>query len=106
MSQIIRRHLLQWRMPRAALALAAVGAALAVPTTAVAGGSEVICVHVTCAPGIPSVGDNLQEAFALASALDVPTKIMLGDKGSPYVGAFTYTPANPATDSLTIQAPA
>jgi hypothetical protein len=93
MSPIVRRRrFLRWRIPRAALALAAVGAALAVPTTAVAGGPQEICVHVACPPGIPSVGDNLQAAFALASASGVPSKILLGDKGSPYDGVFTYTP--------------
>lgn len=71
--------------------LALVGAALAAPGLASAG---TFCVNAgaVCPAGAEAVG-NLQSAMNTAGARDGDDEILLGDKGTPYVGPFTYTPA-------------
>jgi hypothetical protein len=71
------------------LALATAATALAIPAVA---GAETYCVGPAACAGV-SMGDNLQAALDAAENLGGPDLVLVSDKGSPYVGPFTYLPS-------------
>ena len=76
------------------LALATAAAALAIPAVA---GAETYCVGPAACAGV-SMGDNLQAALDAAKNLGGPDLVLVSDKGSPYVGPFTYLPSVAGND--------
>jgi hypothetical protein len=77
-------------------------AALALPGAASA---STFCVHAPdCPAGRISTGDDLQAALNDALATSTVDTVLVGDKGSPYVGPFTYSPALATTNKVTIRA--
>jgi hypothetical protein len=78
------------------------GAALAVPAIASA---DTYCVNAgaACPTGSIDFG-SLQPALDAAVASDIEDEILLGDKETPYVGPFVYTPpATRARNLLTLK---
>jgi hypothetical protein len=71
------------------LALVTAAAALAIPAVA---GAATYCVGPAACGGIP-MGDNLQAALDAAENLGGDDLVLVSDKGSPYVGPFTYLPS-------------
>jgi hypothetical protein len=84
------------------LMLLVAGAALAVPAIASA---DTYCVNAgaACPTGSIDFG-SLQPALDAAVASDIEDEILLGDKETPYVGPFVYTPpATRARNLLTLK---
>jgi hypothetical protein len=72
------------------VAFAIAGAALAVPALASA---KTFCINAGAACPVGGQGSgNLQDAMNQAGSLDGDDEILLGDKGTPYFGPFTYAP--------------
>ena len=79
-----------YKAPFTALAALLAAGALAAPGSAAADGPGTFCVHVSpCPPGAIDKGDDLEAALKAASgSVSTGNVILLGDKGSPYVGPF------------------
>jgi hypothetical protein len=90
-----------YRTPLLAALIAA--AALALPGVA---GAATFCVQAPdCPAGGISTGADLQAALSAAgSQAGTPNTILVGDKGSPYRGPFTYQPLAVVPRPLTITA--
>jgi PKD domain len=71
------------------LTLATAAAALAVPAVA---GAATFCVGPASCAGI-SKGDNLQSALSAAQTNPGADDVLVSDRGSPYVGPFSYNGA-------------
>jgi hypothetical protein len=75
----------------AAAALAAPGAAHA----------ATFCVATpSCPAGATTLGTDLQAALDAAAVADGADVVLVGDKGSPYVGPFTYQPLSRVPEPL------
>ena len=76
------------------LALATAAAALAIPAVA---GAATYCVGPATCSGI-TMGNDLQAALDAAENLGGPDLVLVSDKGTPYVGPFTYLPSVAGND--------
>jgi len=80
------------------LTLATAAAALAVPAVA---GASTFCVGPASCTGSPK-GDGLQLALSAAQANPGFDEVLVSDRGSPYVGPFSYN-GTPGTNEVIIR---